>query len=179
MKLKSRRQKVKWRGLKHKWKLSTKWRKINKFYNIRIDDDMWKCFKLSKDYLKPTWSQKRTIPKGLDMAGHPGAWESATLQQEYRWRTEYCTEYCIRIRTREGIYGQIYPLAWRSSRGQNPRELLKAKGYIWPYIPSWVLIRTLYHFNSHRANNSLISIIDNQSVYSLGSVLWNIPLTWR
>ena len=30
-----------------------------------------------------------------------------------------------------------------------PRELLKAEGYIWPYIPSWVLIRTLYHFNNH------------------------------
>ena len=29
------------------------------------------------------------------------------------------------------------------------KELLKAKGYIWPYIPSWVLIRTVYHFNIH------------------------------
>ena len=33
---------------------------------------------------------------------------------------------CIRIRTRGGIYGQIYP-----------------------YIPSGVLIQTLYHFNNH------------------------------
>ena len=27
---------------------------------------------------------------------------------------------------------------------------LKAKGYIWPYIPSRVLIWTVYHFNSHK-----------------------------
>ena len=57
--------------------------------------------------------------------------------------------YCIRIRTRGGIYGQKYPSAWRSSRGQSPRELLKAEGYIWPYILSRVLTRTLYHFNYH------------------------------
>ena len=53
--------------------------------------------------------------------------------------------YCIRIRTRGGIYGQMYPSAWRSSQGRSPRELLKAEGYAWPYIPSWDLIRTLYH----------------------------------
>ena len=40
--------------------------------------------------------------------------------------------YCIRIRTRGGVYGQIYPFAWRSSREKSPRELLKAKRYIWP-----------------------------------------------
>ena len=57
--------------------------------------------------------------------------------------------YCIRIRKRWGIYGHIEPFAWRSSRGRSPRELLNAKGYIWPYIPSQVLIRTLYHFNNH------------------------------
>ena len=34
------------------------------------------------------------------------------------------------------------------------------------------------HFNSHKANNSLISLID-KSVYSQGSVLLNIPLAWR
>ena len=56
---------------------------------------------------------------------------------------------CNCIRTRGGIYGQIYPSAWRCSRGRSPRELLKAEGYIWPYIPSRVLIRTLYHFNNH------------------------------
>ena len=56
--------------------------------------------------------------------------------------------YCIRIRTRRGIYGKILPFAWRSSREQSLRELLKAKGYVWPYIPSRVLIRTLYNFNN-------------------------------
>ena len=69
--------------------------------------------------------------------------------------------YCIRIETRGGIYGQIYPFAFRSSRGQSQRDLLKAKGYIWQYSPSWVPIRTGYHFNSLKANNSLISLIDN------------------
>ena len=63
-------------------------------------------------------------------------------------------------KTRGGMYGQIYPFGWRSSPEQSLRELLKAKGYIWPYIPSWVLIRTVYHFNGHKANNSLISLID-------------------
>ena len=75
--------------------------------------------------------------------------------------------YCISIRTRGGINGQIYPFAWRSWRGQSPRELLRAKGYILLYIPSWVLKWTVFHFNIHRANNSLIGIIDNLSVYSL------------
>ena len=60
--------------------------------------------------------------------------------------------YCIRIRTRGGIYGQIYPSAWRSSQGWSPRELLKAEGYIWSYIPSRFLIRTLYHFIRHFNN---------------------------
>ena len=40
----------------------------------------------------------------------------------------YWWQYCIRIRTRGGIYSQIYPFAWRSSRGQSLRELLKAMG---------------------------------------------------
>ena len=53
--------------------------------------------------------------------------------------------YCICIRTRRGIYGQIYPFAWKKFQ----REVLKAKGYIWLYIPSWVLIQTLYHLNNH------------------------------
>ena len=56
---------------------------------------------------------------------------------------------CIRIRTREGIYHLIYPFAWRRFRGQSPRELLKAMGYILPYIMSRVLLRTVYHFNNH------------------------------
>ena len=55
------------------------------------------------------------------------------------------TTYCIHIRTRGGIYGQIYPF----------------QRYIWPYIPSRVLIRIVYHFNSHKAYNSLVSLIDN------------------
>ena len=32
--------------------------------------------------------------------------------------------YCNRIRTRQEIYGQIYPFGWRSSCGQSPREFL-------------------------------------------------------
>ena len=69
--------------------------------------------------------------------------------------------YCFRTRTRLGIHGQIYPFTWRSSWGRSLREFLKAKGYIWPYIPSPVLIRTVYHFNSHKGNNSFISLIEN------------------
>ena len=48
----------------------------------------------------------------------------------------YCTihssvaMYCIRIRTRGGIYGQIYPFGFKSSLGLRPRELLQPKGYI-------------------------------------------------
>ena len=34
---------------------------------------------------------------------------------------------CIRIRTRGGIYGQIYPSAWRSSRGRSLRELPRSE----------------------------------------------------
>ena len=56
--------------------------------------------------------------------------------------------YCMRLNTRQGIHSQIFPFAWRSFRGLSPRELLKENGYIWPYIPSWVLLRTVYHFNS-------------------------------
>ena len=52
--------------------------------------------------------------------------------------------YTVRIRTQLGIYGQIYPFAFRSSLGLRPRELLQAKGYIWPYIPPLVLIRIQY-----------------------------------
>ena len=33
------------------------------------------------------------------------------------------------------------PFAFRSSLGLHPRELLQAKGYIWPYIPPLVLLR--------------------------------------
>ena len=43
-----------------------------------------------------------------------------------------------------GIYGQIYPFAFRSSLGLGSRKLLQAKGYIWPYIPPLVLIRIQY-----------------------------------
>ena len=52
--------------------------------------------------------------------------------------------YTVRTRTRLGIYGQIYPFAFRSSRGRSPLELLQTKGYIWPYIPPVVLIRIQY-----------------------------------
>ena len=37
---------------------------------------------------------------------------------------------CICIRMKGGIDGQIYPFVWRSSKGQSPRELLNAEGYI-------------------------------------------------
>ena len=73
-----------------------------------------------------------------------------TLLQEFNFNIpSFRMIYCIRIRTRGGIYGQIYPSVWRSSWGQSPRELLKTEGYIWPCIPSRVLIRTLYNFNNH------------------------------
>ena len=58
--------------------------------------------------------------------------------------------YCIRIRTRGGLYGQLYPFAWRSSQGRSLGEFLKAKGYIWSYILSRVQIQTVNHFNSHK-----------------------------
>ena len=48
------------------------------------------------------------------------------------------------MRTRLGIYGQIYPSAFRSSLGLRPRELLQAEGDIWPYIPPLVLIQIQY-----------------------------------
>ena len=48
-----------------------------------------------------------------------------------------------------------------------PRELLKAMGYIWPYIPSRVLIRAVYHLNNQYAHYSLINIIGIYSVYPL------------
>ena len=44
--------------------------------------------------------------------------------------------YTVRIRTRGGMYSQIYPFTFGSS--------LRAKGYIWPYIPPLVLIRIQY-----------------------------------
>ena len=53
--------------------------------------------------------------------------------------------YNVCIRTRVGIYGQIYPSAFRSSQGLRPWELLQAEGYIWRYIPPLVLIRIQYH----------------------------------
>ena len=34
----------------------------------------------------------------------------------------------------------LYLTVWRSSLGHRPRELLWAKGYIWPYVPCLVLI---------------------------------------
>ena len=54
-------------------------------------------------------------------------------------KKRYCLIYVIRIRMKGGIYSQIYLFAWRSSWGPSPHKLLKAKGYIWPYIPSRVL----------------------------------------
>ena len=69
------------------------------------------------------------------------------------------------INSKSGVYFTVHSL------GLCPQELFQAKRYIWPYIPSWVLIRTVYHLNSHKANISLISFIVNWSVYSLGSVL--------
>ena len=45
----------------------------------------------------------------------------------------------------KGYTVKYIAFAWRSSRGRSPRELLKAKEYIWLYILSPVLIRTVYH----------------------------------
>ena len=50
------------------------------------------------------------------------------------WRLK--SPYCIRIRTRRGIYSQILPFAWGSSWGLSPMELPKANVYIWSYLPS-------------------------------------------
>ena len=47
---------------------------------------------------------------------------------------------CIRIRTREGIYGKIWPEPEGLPEG-NPKN----SSLILPYIPIWVLIRTLSH----------------------------------
>ena len=38
--------------------------------------------------------------------------------------------YCIGIRKSGGKYSQIYPYAWKSSRGWSLREILKAEGHI-------------------------------------------------
>ena len=54
--------------------------------------------------------------------------------------------YTVCIRTQFRLYGQIYPLAFRSSLGLRPGELIQAKGYIWPYFPPLVLIRIQYLF---------------------------------
>ena len=45
------------------------------------------------------------------------------------------------LRTRGGIHSWTFPFAWRSS--QSLRDFLKAKGYIWQYILSQVLILTI------------------------------------
>ena len=63
--------------------------------------------------------------------------------------------------------------------GANTGRIDSPKGYIWPYIPRQVLIRTVYHLNNKYAHDSLNNIIGIYSVYSLGSVLWNIPLARR
>ena len=55
--------------------------------------------------------------------------------------------YNVRIMTWLGIYGQIYPSAFRSSPGLRPREFLQAERYIWPYFPPLVLIRIQYIVN--------------------------------
>ena len=58
--------------------------------------------------------------------------------------------YFIRIRTRGGIYGQIYPSAGRSSRGQSPRELLKAiVSYIGLRNMSWRVFISSDQFKSY------------------------------
>ena len=52
--------------------------------------------------------------------------------------------YNVCIRTWLGIYGKIYPSAFRSSLRLRSQELLQAMGYIWPYIPPLILIRIQY-----------------------------------
>ena len=75
--------------------------------------------------------------------------------------------FIVRIRTWLRINGQIYPFAFRRSLGQRPRELLQAKGYIWPYISRLVLIRIQYnvqcyafflsrHLKTKKSHNDLI-----------------------
>ena len=87
--------------------------------------------------------------------------------------------YCIRIRISRGKYGRINFFSLRSSRGQSLKELLNANEFIWPYIPSWVLIQPVYNFNYHYAYDDLINLIKNYCVYSLGNVLWNVSLSCK
>ena len=47
---------------------------------------------------------------------------------------------------RWGKYTTIYTLAWGSSRGQGPRELMREKNYIQLWIPNWVIIWTINNF---------------------------------
>ena len=122
------------------------------------------------NYVCPQLGQKTSVLTGLEVArpkGLLGSYGGEVKWQVFAMNTLllnifqfplflcfsitgfYMDLYCIRIRTRGGIYGQIYSFALRSSRGQSLRELLKVKGYIWPYIPSRFLIRTVYHLNIH------------------------------
>ena len=53
------------------------------------------------------------------------------------------------LRPEVGYTVKYFPLTEGVPEGKARWELLKAKAYIWQYIQSWVLIRTLYHFNNH------------------------------
>ena len=61
----------------------------------------------------------------------------------------------------EGYTVKYTPLPEGVPEGEAQGNSWRQRGYIWSYILSWVLIRTVYHFNSHKAHNSRISLIDN------------------
>ena len=58
-------------------------------------------------------------------------------------------------------------------------DLPKAKGCIWPYIPSQVLYGQGMILKIHYDNESLLSLIGIWVVYPLESLQWNMPLIWR
>ena len=60
--------------------------------------------------------------------------------------------FCIRIRTRQGVCGQILPFAWGSSQWQSPRELPKGNGlYLTIFLESSpnTDVRTFFNFKNH------------------------------
>ena len=79
--------------------------------------------------------------------------QASTIQIKVNMTCNFCIDcslprlrlllFCICIRTRQGIYGQISPFAFAR------RVLLKAKGYIWLYSPSRFLIWTVHKFTNH------------------------------
>ena len=97
-------------------------------------------------------------PEQLPLQGDTFNWSPSNRKHKMPYqlvqnisKCQMCQWYCIRIRTRRGMYGQNITLCLKEfpRAKQSPGELLKAMGYIWPYVPSRVLIRTFYYFNKY------------------------------